>query len=127
MKQAAKELALDILTNAVETGAIGYYTTNQEWSRNDGMDGTFISILKFEELNESTQEPMEPRKVYTITPEKIIAAMERIAVEKLVAPELHKTITGMWATNDYLAGVGGDAETDSCIVQVAAFGEVRYG
>lgn len=123
----AKELAFDVMTNAIETGAIGYWTTNQNWSRNDGVDGEMIDSISFEVQDENTLQPVEPRVVYHINAEKIIDAMERIAIEKLTGPELHKRITGMWATNDYLAGEGGDSESDDAIVQVAALGRITFG
>lgn len=126
LKKAQHQLALDVMTNAVE-GVIGYWTINREVARHDGVDGEHVTLIRFEEKDESTQRPVEPRVVYAITPEKVIAAMERIAVERLLREDIHKTITFMWATDDYLAGEGGDGTTDDAIIQVAAFGEVRYG
>lgn len=127
LNQAQIELARDILTNAVETGAIGYWTCEVEWDRNDGVDGEMITEIRFEVLDENTQEPIEPRRVYTITEEKVIEAMKTIAIEDNINPDLHKRITGMWAADDYLAGQGGDAESDDAIVQVAALGKVTFG
>lgn len=127
MKAAAKELGLDILTNALETGAIDYWTTNVDYHRDE--EEFFVTQIMLEVLDEDTQSPVEPRVVHTITPEKVIAAMERIAVETefRINPRLKKRITEMWATNDYLAGEGGDIESDDAIMQVAALGELTFG
>lgn len=127
LNQAQVELARDILTNAIETNAIGYWTTRQEWERKDGVDGEMITRISFEVLDEDTQAPIEPRRVYTITEEKVIEAMKTIAIENQINPDLHKRITGMWAADDYLAGQGGDSESDDVIVQVAALGKVTFG
>lgn len=124
MKEATRQLALDVMTNAIETNAIGYWTVNSDWTRDE--EEHMITQVTLE-VQDETGYPVQPRQVYTITPEKVIAAMERIAVEKLVGPNMHKIITGMWATDDYLAGVGGDSETDDVIMQVAVLGEVRFG
>ena len=127
LNQAQIELARDVLTNAIETGAIGYWTCNQEWSRKDGVDGEMITRISFEVRDENTDAPIEPRTVYTITEEKVIEAMKTIAIENAINPDLHKRITGMWAADDYLAGEGGDSESDDVIVQVAALGRVTFG
>lgn len=121
------DLARDILTNAIEGNAIGYWTTNQEWERRDGVDGEMITRIMFEVLDEETNKPVEPRRVYTITEEKVLDAMLTIAISNEINPDLHKRITGMWAADDYLAGQGGDIETDDVIIQVAALGRVTFG
>ena len=127
LSQAQIELARDVLTNAIETGAIHYWTINRDWERKDGVDGEMITRISFEVLDENTMAPVEPRVVYTITEEKVIEAMKTIAIENAINPDLHKRITGMWASDDYLAGEGGDSESDDVIVQVAALGRVTFG
>lgn len=127
LNQAQIELARDILTNAIEAPAIHYWTCEVEWDRHDGVDGEMITEIRFEVLDESTGKPVEPRRVYTITEEKVIEAMKTIAIEDNINPDLHKRITGMWAADDYGAGQGGDAESDDVIIQVAALGKLTFG
>lgn len=127
LNQAQIELARDILTNAIESSAIRYWTVNREWERKDGVDGEMITRISFEVRDERTNAPVEPRRVYTITEEMVIDAMKTIAIENAINPDLHKRITGMWAADDYLAGEGGDSESDDVIVQVAALGSVTFG
>lgn len=127
LSQAQIELARDIMTNAIEAPAINYWTTNVEWFREDGEDGEMITKIHFEVLDESTGEPVEPRSLYTVTEETVIAAMEKIMREGGVRPDLHKLIANMWANDDYLAGVGGDAETDDVIIQFATLGKLTFG
>lgn len=127
LSPAQLELARDILTNAIEAPAIHYWTCEVEWDRNDGVDGEMITEIRFEVLDESTGGPVEPRKVYTVNEEKVIEAMKTIAIEDNINSDLHKRITGMWASDDYCAGQGGDAESDDVIVQVAALGRVTFG
>lgn len=127
LSQAQIELARDVMTNAIESCAINYWATNLEWFREDGEDGEMITKIHLEVLDESTGEPVEPRSLYTVTEETVIDAMKKIAMTGSVRPELHKLITGMWAADDYLAGVGGDAETDDVIMQFATVGELTFG
>lgn len=125
LSQAQLELARDILTNAVETGAIMYWTTNQDWDRDE--EDHMIVRLRFEVRDENTGGPVEPRVVYHIDEPQIIEAMKTIAIENAINPDLHKRITGMWASDDYLAGQGGDSESDDVIVQVAALKRLTFG
>lgn len=125
LSQAQLELARDILTNAVETGAISYWTTNLDWRRDD--EDHMIIRIRFEVLDEDTQKPVEPRVVYHIDEAQIIRAMKAIVVADNINPELHRRITGMWAADDYLAGQGGDSESDDVIVQFAALKRLTFG
>lgn len=127
LSQAQIELARDVMTNAIEAPAIHYWTTNVEWFREDGEDGEMVTKIRFEVMDESTQEPVSPRVVYVVDEEAVIAAMEKIMREGGVRPDLHKLIANMWANDDYLAGVGGDAETDDVIIQFAALGKLTFG
>lgn len=127
LSQAQIELARDVMTNAIEAPAINYWTTNVEWERNDGADGEMITQIRLEVMDESTGEPMEPRHVYTVTEETVIEAMRKIVITAEIRSDLHKLITNMWANDDYLAGRGGDAETDDAIIQFATLGKLTFG
>lgn len=127
MNQAAKELANDILTNAVECDAIGYWTCRQAWVRDE--EDHMIVSLEFEVRDEDTMKPVEPRVVYNLDAKKILAAMKRIATDDSlrINPHLRKRIADMWKAKDYLEGEGGDTQSDDVIVQIAALGEITFG
>lgn len=125
MNAEEKQLAWDVMTNFVESGWSQWFM-NLDYTRKDvEADELDIINLKFEEYDEDTMTPVEPRRVIEITPVKVIKAMRKIAMD---ATNLNTNITDRVKESleeqNYLDL---DAETDDCIVQVAAFGEVVYG
>lgn len=127
MKTEESQLARDVLTNFIESGWYRDFATNVDYTRieSNGDDNLEINNVKFEEFDESTGQPLEPRRVFEITPVKVLKAMRKIASD---ATNLNSDIRGrVKEAIDELDYGNLDAETDSCIVQVAAFGEVVYG
>lgn len=125
MNAEKKQLAWDIMTNFVESGYSQWFM-NLDYKRKDvEADELDITELSFEEFDEDTMKPIEPRRVYQITPVLVLSAMSKIALGKIsINDELAKRISESLADEDYLDL---DAETDDCIIQVAAFGELVYG
>lgn len=131
MNDDRKQLALDVMTNAIETGAVGYWAIMSESPErlplDDGIPGDICKVL-LEEFDESTGQPIEPRRVYEITPQKVISAMKKISSDAIrINSALQNRIKVMLDANDYCEGEGGDAESDEVILQVACFGEIVYG
>jgi hypothetical protein len=125
MNTEEKQLAWDVMTNFVESAYSQWYM-NLEYTRKDvDADELDIINIKFEEYDEDTMTPVEPRRVFEITEVKVIKAMRKIASD---ATNLNTDITDRvkeaLADQDY---ANLDAETDDCIVQIAAFGELVYG
>lgn len=125
MNTEQKQLAWDVMTNFVESGWSQWHM-NLDYKRKDvEADELDIISLEFEEFDEDTMTPVEPRRVFEITEVKVIKAMRKIASEATnINTEITDRIKEALAEGDY---ANLDAETDDCIVQVAAFGEVVYG
>lgn len=125
MNAEETQIAFDVMTNFVESGWSQWHM-NLDYNRKDvEADELDIVLLTFEEYDEDSMMPVEPRKVFTITPVKVIKAMRKIASD---ATNLNSSIVDRikeaLEDQDY---ANLDAETDDCIIQVAAFGEVVYG
>lgn len=124
-----RTLSHDVMTNFVESGWSQWFC-NLEYKRKDvEADELEIIELSFEEYDEGTGEPLTDddgnRKVYVITHKQIRDAMKKIAAgESNLNSELTDRIKEAVRDRNY---ANLDAETDDCIVQVAAFGEVVYG
>lgn len=132
MNEKQRQLALDVMTNAVETGAIGYWATMHERpTRVKLEDGEIGDIESFKIIDtEADSYDSENQMAYLVEPNSILAAMEKIMKgEASVRSDLRQNIGVMYLLEDYCAdGVpGGDAETDDVIVQIACFGELVYG
>lgn len=102
---------LNILTNTLESNAIGYWAQYQEWDRNHSLDVTRMSI---KELNDEETD-------YTISWEVgkdvIIKGVELIVTGQVNAPNIRNMIL-----DDDI-----DSDGDDCIVQAGLFGEIKYG
>lgn len=117
-------LARDVLTDFVESGYSQWFM-NLEYNRLPEDQDLFITEVRFEEYDEGTMTPVEPRRVFTITETKVIKAMRKIAMEAVdIRSDLRDRIKEALHDENY---ANLDAETDDCIVQVAAFGELVYG
>ena len=125
MNAEEKQLAWDVMTNFVESGWPQWFM-NLEYQRKDvEADELDIIELKFEEFDEETMQPLEPRRVFHITETKVIKAMRKIASDATnLNEDIVDRIKEALEDQDY---ANLDAETDDCIIQVAAFGEVVYG
>lgn len=126
MNEKQRQLAHDVMTNAVETNAIGYWATMHERATRVQLDDDLPGdICEFRII-----ESEDGEKTYTVEANSILAAMEKIMKgEVSIRSDIRKNIGVMYLMEDYCAeGVqGGDAETDDCIVQIACFGELVYG
>lgn len=125
----AKELSYDVMTNFVESRYSSWFC-NLDYNRKDvEADELEIINLSFEEFDEGTGEPLTDddgnRKVFVITHKNIQAAMKKITDgEVFINDDLRRRIKESYREREY---IDLDAETDDCIVQVAAFGELVYG
>lgn len=130
MNEKQRQLALDVMTNAIETGAIGYWATMYERPTRVKLEDGEIGDIESFKIVDSDSDVTEPLRTYTVEPNSILAAMEKIMKgEAPVRSDLRQNIGVMYLLEDYCAdGVpGGDAETDDVIVQIACFGELVYG
>lgn len=125
MNAEKKQLAWDIMTNFVESRYSSWFM-NLDYKRKDvEADELDIVSLEFEEFDEDTMTPVEPRRVFQIDQAKVIKAMRTITMTDFrINDELKRRIYEALSEEDYLDL---DAETDDCIIQVAAFGELVYG
>lgn len=124
MNEETQTLARDVLTNFVESGWSQWFM-NLDYTRLPEDQDLFITEVKFEEFDESTMEPIEPRRVFHIKEEDVIGAMMKISYGLTnINEELSGRISEAMREQNYC---NLDAETDDCIIQVAAFGEVVYG
>lgn len=124
VNQEKTQLAYDVLTNFVESRYSQWFM-NLDYKRLDvEADLLDITEVSFEEFDEETMQPLEPRKVFVINPDKVIRAMNTIANGDLVMGEIQNRIYEALVEEDYL---NLDAETDDCIIQVACFGTLVYG
>lgn len=125
----AKELSYDVLTNFVESRYSSWFCNLDYDRKNVEADELEITNVSFEEYDEGTGRPLVDddgnRRVFVITHKQVQAAMKKIASgETNVAESLAARIRESYRERDYL---NLDAETDDCIIQVAAFGELVYG
>lgn len=125
----AKELSYDVMTNFVESRYSQWFINLDYNRKNVEADELEIINLSFEEYDEETMQPLVDddgnRKVYVITHKQIQVAMKKIAAgESNVNEHTAKLIADSYKAREYLDL---DAETDDCILQVAAFGELVYG
>jgi hypothetical protein len=129
LKQQEEQITFDVMTNFVESGYSQWFM-NLDYKRKDvEADELDIIEMSFEEFDEDTMTPLVDEKgnrtVFTITPEKVIAAMRKIDNGDVeISPVLQKRIHEALVDRDY---ANLDAETDDCIVQVACFGTLVYG
>jgi hypothetical protein len=125
MNTEETQIARDVMTNFVESGYSQWFM-NLDYTRKDvEADELDVINLKFEEYDEGSMEPVEPRRVFEITETKVIKAMRKIASDATnINSEITDRIKEALGDQDY---ANLDAETDDCIIQVAAFGEVVYG
>lgn len=125
MNAEETQIARDVMTNFVESGWSQWFM-NLDYTRKDvEADELDIINLKFEEFDEGTMQPLEPRRVFEITEEKVIRAMRTITMTDFrINDDLKRRIYEALSEEDYL---NLDAETDDCIIQVAAFGQLVYG
>jgi len=129
LKQQEEQIAFDVMTNFVESGYSQWFM-NLDYKRKDvEADELDIIEMSFEEFDEGTMQPLLDddgnRHVFTITPEKVIAAMQKISNGDVeISPTVQARIHESLVDRDY---ANMDAETDDCIVQVACFGTLVYG
>lgn len=116
-------LARDILTNFVESGYSQWFM-HLDYDRLPEDQDLFITRVEFEEFDEDTMTPVEPRKVFNITEADVIKAMKTIVNGDLISSVLKARIHEALKEEEY---ANLDAETDDCIIQIAAFGELVYG
>lgn len=129
LKQQEEQITFDVMTNFVESGYSQWFM-NLDYTRKDvEADELDIIELSFEEYDEDTMTPLVDEKgnrtVITMNPPKIYAAMQKISNgEVSINPSIQARIHEALVDRDY---ANLDAETDDCIVQVAAFGTLVYG
>jgi hypothetical protein len=124
MNQEEQTLARDVLTNFVESGWSQWFM-NLDYTRLPEDQDLFITEVKFEEFDEGTMQPLVPRRVFHITEVKVLKAMRKIASDATnVNTDIQDRIKEALKEQEY---ANLDAETDDCIIQVAAFGELVYG
>lgn len=123
MNKEKVQLARDVLTNFVESGYSQWFM-NLDYNRLPEDQDLWITKVSFEEFDEDTMTPVEPRKVFTITEADVIKAMRTICHGDLIASTLQARIHEALTEEEY---ANLDAETDDCIIQIAAFGELVYG
>lgn len=125
MNAELKQLSWDVMTNFVESRYSSWFM-NLDYKRKDvEADELDIISLEFEEYDEGTMQPLEPRRVFEITEVKVIKAMRKIASDATnLNSELVDRIKEALDEENYCDL---DAETDDCIIQIAAFGELVYG
>ncbi len=129
MKQELLQITRDVMTNFVESGYPQWFM-NLDYKRED-VDADLLDIteLRFEEFDEDTMQPLLDEKgnrhVFTITSEKVLAAMKRISNGEVeISPNVQERIHESLVDQDY---ANLDAETDDCIIQVACFDSLVYG
>lgn len=106
-----------ILTDALETNAIGYWAVYSDWKRiksdDKDLDNCVEDIL-IKELNEEETDFTVP---HLVNRETIVKGVELIVAGKVDAPRIRDMIL-----DDDI-----DADGVDCIVQVGLFGEIKYG
>jgi hypothetical protein len=125
LKQPEEQITFDVMTNFVESGYSQWFM-NLDYKRKDvEADELDITEVSFEEFDEDTMRPLEPRRVFVITPDKVIAAMRKISNGEVeISPSTQERIHEALVDRDY---ANMDAETDDCIIQVACFDALVYG
>lgn len=112
-------LGADILTNAVETGAIGYWLTELVDAPRDAE----LRITSITFTAEGVDD--DDSKQFTVTPDDIIKAMRKVRDGKVrINSELKDWISGDLKEQEY---INGDALTDDALVQIAAFDSIVFG
>lgn len=112
-------LGADILTNAVETGAIGYWLTELVDAPRDAE----LRITSITFTAEGVDD--DDSKRFTVTPDDIIKAMRKVRDGKVrINSELKDWISGDLKEQEY---INGDALTDDALVQIAAFDSIVFG
>lgn len=108
----------DVLTNAVESGAISYWAEIEDLKRDEELNVVSLTICECD--IDGNAEPNGVRK--TLTSKEIDEARMRIICEGGTSTlEINKQIC-MDVDQE-----NNDANTDDCIVQIAMFGEIVYG
>lgn len=125
LKQQEEQIAFDVMTNFVESRYSQWFMNLDYKRKNVEADELDIIEMSFEEFDEDTMQPLEPRRVFVITPEKVIAAMNKISNGEVeISPVVQERIHESLVDRDY---ANMDAETDDCIIQIACFDALVYG
>ena len=121
MKITAIELEekdiLNILTDTLETNAVGYWAQYQDWKRlpdDDSDMALCVTRISIKEMNDDETDYTIPHE---IDRETIIKGVERIVKGEVDAPRIREMIL-----NDDIDSDGAD-----CIVQAGLFNEIKYG
>lgn len=113
-------LGANIITNAAETGAIGYWigaVTAYHRNADRNIDTITFTAPGVEDDSQEVS--------YTVTPADIIQAMQKVkAGEVRINSEMAGRITADLGYEEY---TNGDALTDDALVQIAAFGRIIFG
>ena len=119
LTKAQRACAIDIMTNAFETGIAYWVTRAKDLIRDDE-----LNYLRYLLLPEDS----EPGTWFEVTPEKVWAAVEKIASGEVPARKDIRQCALWWTVDeDYMETANPDAETDDVAVQVAIFGKIVYG
>ena len=120
LSPALNTLGASIITNAAETGAIGYWigaVTSYHRDADRNIDTITFTAPGVEDDSQEVS--------YTVTPADIIEAMEKVkAGEVRINSEMAGRITADLGCEEYVCG---DALTDDALVQIAAFGRIIFG
>lgn len=108
---------LSILTDTLESNAIGYWAQYQSWKRepdDEKETATYVNSIKIKEMNDDETDYTIP---YTINGKVIKLGVERIVKGEVDAPRIREMIL-----NDDI-----DSDGSDCIVQAGLFGVIKYG
>lgn len=111
---------LFILTDALETNAVGYWAQYQNWKRmpsNDNLEDELrdcVTWISIKELNDDETAYTIPHKITRTTIKK---GVKLIVTGVVDAPRIREMIL-----NDDIDSDGAD-----CIVQAGLFNEIKYG
>lgn len=106
-----------ILTDALETNAIGYWAQYHNWERMKSENEDLNNCVKEITIKELNDEETDFVVAHKINRNTIIRGVNLIISEKVSCPSIKEMIL-----KDDI-----DADGVDCIIQAALFGEIKYG
>lgn len=126
-----RQLAMCVMTNGYELG-IGYWVEIAKDVKRDDKGDYYEFTLKGADYD-------EPNPWFTVTVEKVWAALKRAATDPEFEGSTVQEVARIQLTEDrrlgpghtgadcYLASTWADAGTDDAVIQIACFGTIVYG
>jgi len=114
------ENAIGVMTNMVETGASSYWGNYYKITRRP--EDEFIVSFVFKEDNEEMPSSHKPAKFVTITPEKVISAVNKL-IKNPSEYHVHESYASSFIGDEW----DDDADSDDILLQIIVLGDVIYG